>query len=139
VRKSRVLLLLIGTLAITLGGVLYALLGRDTPDLANYKRVRVGMSVDEVQAILGAGVEIDPKSVPGMVVAVNPADADAAQERDRRTGTQSTARDYPTRIKPLVEGDLILRWVNGKTGERVLIAFKDGKVCEKDYRNPNYL
>jgi hypothetical protein len=139
VRKSLVLLLLVAALAITLGGALYALLGRDSPDLANYKRVRVGMSVGEVQAILGPGEEIDPKSVPGVVVAVNPADAESARERDRRTGTQSTGRDYPTRIKPVVEGDLILRWVNGQTGERILIAFKDGKVCEKDYWDPNYL
>ena len=52
VRKSLVPLLLVAALAITLGGVLYALLGRDSPDLTDYKRIQVGMSVDEVVAQL---------------------------------------------------------------------------------------
>jgi hypothetical protein len=139
VRKSLAPLLLIAALGVTLGGVLYASL-KDSPDLANYKRVHVGMSVGEVQAILGPGAVVPQAEVPGVVRAVNQADEDATRERARRSdGPPSTARDYPTRIKPVVEGDHILRWVNGQTGERILIAFKDGKVCEKHYWDPNYL
>ena len=124
-RKSLVPLLLIAASGITLGVVVYALLGRDSPDFANDKRIQVGMSVDDV---------------PGVVRAENPSDEDAARERARRAGgSPSTAREYPTRIKPVVEGDHILSWVNDETGERILIAFKDGKVCEKHYWDSNYL
>jgi hypothetical protein len=131
--------LALAALGVALGGVLY-LLGRESPDFANYTRVRVGMSVDEVQAILGPGTVIPQAKVPTVVRAVNPADEDAARERARRSGgPPPTARDYPVRRKPLVEGDYILRWVNSETGERILVAFKDGKVCEKNYWDPNYL
>ena len=121
-------------------GACYWLFWMESADYRKYKRVQVGMSVDEVQAILGPGTPIGQEKVPGIVVAVNPADVDASLERARRAGrSPPTARDYPTRVKPVVEGDFILQWVNDKTGERILVAFKDGKVCEKDYWDPNYL
>ena len=131
-------------IAILLGGILsasfYYCLVADSRDYSNYKRIQVGMSVDEVQAILGPGTTVGQREVPGIVVAVNPGDEPASEERARRAGrSPPTARDYPTRIKPVVEGDTILRWVNGETGERILVAFRDGKVCEKHYWDPNYL
>ena len=139
-RKPLVRLLLVVSLGIALCGGLFTLLMRDSQDLANYKRVQAGMSVDEVRAILGPGTVIPQAQVPTFVVAVNPADVDASLERARRAGVaHPTVRDYPTRLKPIVEGDLILEWVNPRTGERILVAFKDGKVCEKNYWHPNYL
>ena len=98
------------------------------------------MSEDDVRAILGPGAVIPQADVPGVVRAENPSDEDAARERARRSGdSPPTARDYPTRIKPVVAGGHIVRWVNTETGERILIAFKDGKVCEKHFWDPNYL
>ncbi len=127
-------------LVVTLSSGLYALLLSDSHDFANYKRVRVGMSVDDVQALLGLGEVAIANDVPGIVVAVNPVDEKAAHEKWRRSGgPPPTARGYPTRIKPVVEGDYILKWVNSRTRERILVAFKDGKVCEKNYWDPNYL
>lgn len=121
-------------------GLLYVGFVMDSRDLANYKKVRVGMSVDEVQAILGAGTPVRQDEVPSIVVPVNPQDAEDSLERARRAGgPRPTVRDYPTRHKPVVEGDTILRWVNGETGERILVAFRGGRVCEKHYWDPNYL
>jgi len=57
----------------------------------------------------------------------------------RSSESPPTARNYATRIKPLVEGDHILQWVDHWTGERILVAFKGGIVFEKNYWNPNYL
>lgn len=98
------------------------------------------MSMDELEAILGPGTAVNQDNVPSIVVAVNPLDEDLANAKARRSGgSPPTLRDYPTRLKPVVEGDLILEWVNAETGERVLVAFKGGMVCEKHYWNPNYL
>jgi hypothetical protein len=140
VRKSLFRLLLAAFLGAILGGCCYVCFWMESPDFANYKRVQVGMSVEEVEAILGPGTPVGQAEVPQIVVAVSPEDAVAARERERRPGgPPSTARNYPTRLKPVVEGDHILMWVSGKTGERILVAFKDGKACEKHYHDPNYL
>jgi hypothetical protein len=133
-------LVLIGALLGVLIGFYYYRFVMDSPEYRNYKQVQIGMSVDEVQAILGPGTAVNQSEVPGIVVAVNPGDEVASEERARRSGRPPpTIRDYPTRIKPVVEGDYILQWVNSRTGERILVAFRDGKVCEKDYWDPNYL
>jgi hypothetical protein len=121
-------------------GVCIHLLCRDSRDLANYKKVQIGMTVDEVQAILGTGTPVRQTEVPSIVVALNPKDEEAARERARMNGgPPSTARDYPTKHKPVVEGDHILKWKNAETGELILVAFKEGRVCEKYFYDANYL
>ncbi len=133
-------LLLTAVLSLVLLGLGYVYLSMDSRDFTNYNAVRVGMSVEEVEAILGPGTEVKQKYVPSIVVPVNPQDAVDSLERARKSGAPPpTARDYPTRNKPVVEGDYILQWVNSETGERIIVAFKDGKVCEKYYYDPNYL
>lgn len=143
-RKSYAVLLgLVALLGGLAGGAVYALFWMQSPDFTNYSRIRVGMSVDDVQAILGPGTTIPGSEVPGIVVAVNSADDAAAavvREKAIRSGVSPpTARNYPTRIRGVVEGDTILRWQNSSTGERILVAFQDGKVCDKHYYDPNYL
>ncbi len=97
------------------------------------------MSVDDVQAILGPGTVVPASQVPGIVVAVNPADDAAAREKAIRSGVSPpTVRSYPTRIRGVVEGDTVFRWENSSTGERILVAFRDGKVCDKHYYDQNY-
>lgn len=74
------------------------------------------------------------------MVPVDSQDAVDSLERARRSGgPPPTVQDFPTRSKPVVEGDYILRWVNNRTGERILVAFKDGRVCARHYWDPNYL
>lgn len=132
-------LLLVGLLGAILLGLFCGWYSSDSPDYRNYKLIQTGMSIEEVQAILGPGTEIDSKEVPGVVVPVDPDEARASYERANRVGTIPTARDYRTRIKPVVEGDYVLRWVNSRTFERILVAFRDGKVSEKHCWDPNYL
>lgn len=135
-RKSLVFLLVFVLVGIACcGGLFYVVFWQDSPDFAKYKRIQVGMSVDEVQAILGLGTRINQSDVPQIEVFVNPADEKAAAEKMKKLGPRWTTkiRDYPMRPKPIVEGDLILKWENDRTGARILIAFRDGKVCEKDY------
>ena len=133
-------LLLTAALGLVLLGLAYVYLSMDSRDFANYKEVRVGMSVEEVEAILGPSTLVKQEDLPTDIAPVNPQDAVDSLERTRKSGaTPPTARDYPTRHKPVVEGDYILQWKNSETGERILVAFKDGKVCEKHYFDPNYL
>lgn len=133
-------LLLAALLSLIFLGLFYVCFERESHDFAIYKVVQVGMSVDEVQAILGPGTSVTQEEVPTIVVAVNPQDAENAREKARKSGgPPPTVRDYPTRSKPVVEGDYILRWVNSKTGECILVAFKDDRVYEKYYHDPNYL
>jgi hypothetical protein len=115
-----------------LGGLLDWVFG-DSPAYQNYQRLQVGMTVAEVEAILGPGTPVKQADVPQMVVPVNPADAEASRDRARRAGVVPTARDYPTRNKPVVEGDSILIWEDANKQWRILVGFREGKVCEKDF------
>ena len=113
---------------------------KDSDHLTSFRRVQVGMSVDEVQAILGPGTQVAQVEVPTNVIPVNLQDAIDSADRARKSNrSPPTFRDYPTRLKPVVEGDYILRWVDSRTGERILVAFKEGMVCEKQFYDPNYL
>lgn len=129
-------LILEGGLVVLAAG---ALLGRfwfGEPDRfrAGYERVQVGMTLADVEAVLGPGTEIKLSEVPTRLVSLNPAAERAADERARRTGSPlPTVRSFPTRVKPVVAGDRVLRWRGEQNGARILIGFKDGRVIEKDY------
>ena len=119
--------------------VLYSFLfPPDSTHYSNYQRIQEGMTLEEVQTILGPGTEIDLNEVPGIVVAENPAEELAFLQKARREGTTPTSRSYPTRVKPVVEGDRVFRWIDEKTQERILVAFRNGKVCEKRFWDLNY-
>jgi hypothetical protein len=122
---------------LTVGLAGYWLVTRDSPEEKNFKRVTVGMSVEEVEAILGPGTVMKQSEVMSYRVAVNPDEEAAFAERHRKAGTVPTARDYATRNRHVVEGDLIYHWESGYY--ETWIAFKDGKVCEKYLHNWNYL
>jgi len=142
VRKALITLLSIAVCGIILAGTYYVystyyVYFWESPEFTKYRRIQVGMSVEEVQAILGPGTALNQTDVPTFVVAVNPKDAEAAKEKARRSGLPSpTTRDYPIRHQYVVEGDSILQWI-GRTGERILVAFKGGEVCQKDYWEPS--
>ena len=111
----------------------------ETQFYQDFKKIRKGMSLEEVEAFLGTGTLTSQKSIPGMVVPINPDDGAASNEHARKKGTLPTSRDYPTRVKPVVEGDVILLWKNNDMNESIYIAFKDGKVCETFFHSLNYL
>ncbi len=110
---------------------------REPAELRAFNRVEVGMSLEEVEALLGPGEVIDQRNVPSHVVAVNPAEEQAFRERARLAGTVPTARDYATRNNPLVEGDVDYYWELGYL--EIWMAFKNGRVCEKYCHDWNYL
>ena len=85
-RKPLSPLLSLAVLGALVLGLFYSQFVADSRDYSNYKRVQVGMSVDEVQAVLGPGTPVNQAEVPGIVVAMNPADAVAAREKAKRSG-----------------------------------------------------
>jgi hypothetical protein len=125
-RKLVLTLTLIAAFGVILCGGLYILVASDPPEFASYNRIHVGMSVDDVEAILGPGTAVAQSEVPQTVRAVNPAD-------ERFLAPNATCRTYPTRLKPVVEGDHILKWRYCTNSRTIWIAFRDGLVCEKHY------
>jgi hypothetical protein len=100
----------------------------------NYQRVQAGMNLEEVQALLGPGTEIERRWVPQEVrpkpgVVVPP------------PGPNATVRDYPVVEVPVVDGDRFFRWEADapwlQSGAYIIIAFRDGKVCDKTYWEPS--
>jgi hypothetical protein len=85
---------------------------RDRPaSVATYSQVEIGMTVDEVEAILGRGKEIPRSEVPLL--------------------------GGP--MRPAVEGTSFYRWkdeANAMTPE-IVLGFENGKVCNKWYWEPS--
>jgi hypothetical protein len=84
-----------------------------TVSYGNYLRIRNGMTLDEVERILGPGKEIDQPPFIG--------------DYSRPPGQYARAA---------VEGDEFYRWQAGY--DSVTIGFRSGKVCDKYYKNWNY-
>lgn len=136
-QKRTTYVMLVACVGIASGVLFIWWIVREPSEVRAYNRIEVGMSVEEVEAILGAGTVINQAQVPSYVVAVNPDEEAAFFERHRKAGTIPTVRDYATRYKPFVEGDVIYLWKWGYY--EIWLAFKDGKVCEKWFRDLNYL
>jgi hypothetical protein len=111
----------------------------DSTHYLKYQRIKRGMTLEEVEAILGPGTEIDFREIPEIVVAVDPAEERADHRKASRGRTDPTSRPYPTRLRPVVMGQEVFRWVDDRIRERILVAFKDGKVCETHFWDPNSL
>ena len=107
-----------------------------TPNFRGYAQVRIGMSVEEVEAILGRGTLVHPDDVP---CDLGPVRSDAAPRKRAASPAgpasplpDSPAPTRPVVIRPVVEGDLILRWENARSGAWILVAFRNGRACQKD-------
>lgn len=74
----------------------------------DYDRIGIGMSVPEVERILGPGRPISREQVP--------------------TGPNSQC---------LVKGDRFLKWSGQKIQTEIIIGFKENKVCDKWYWEPS--
>jgi hypothetical protein len=85
----------------------------------NYIKIREGMTLGEVEAILGPGVEIPKSRLPET--------------------PDFTEPDPEKRSKPVVTGEQISRWSKGRIpGEtEIIIGFKDGRVCDKWFWEPS--
>ena len=82
----------------------------------NYERIRVGMPLAEVEALLGApGQEIAPEDFP-----LSP------------DFSQPVPWKQP---KPVVNGDRFFRWVapENYNGGAIIVGIKNGTVCDKWY------
>ena len=138
-RKTRVWSIIV-VAAFLATSVFYAYLTSTSADYNRYQKIQTGMSEAEVQEILGTGRIIRQEEVPSIVVAVNPKDVDDANEAAKRAGiSHPTARNYPIRHAPRIEGDRIMLWENPITGEKIYVAFREGKVCAKLFHDLNYL
>jgi hypothetical protein len=78
-----------------------------------FAKIEIGMTLDEVEAILGPGKQIsvaDVTAVPG------------APDAERKG-------DLYLRL----DGDQFFRWKETETGTEILVGVRNGKVCDRDY------
>jgi hypothetical protein len=122
---------------LALGIAGYWFVSQESQEEQKFKRIVDGMTVEEVEAILGTGEIISQSNVPSYRVAVNAQEVEAYHERHRKAGTVPTGREFETRDKYLVEGEVIYQWRSGCF--EIWVAFKDDKVCEKHLKDWNYL
>ena len=78
----------------------------------NLSHVKIGMNRQEVESILGPGVKIE--GVPS-------------------TPDFDKPIDSPERIRPVVTGDEFLEWQGPVNGQKIIVGFRKGKVCDKWY------
>src|SRR5262249_9118926 len=89
--------------------------GEENKLFNTYQRINLGMSLKEVQALLGPGSEIPASEVP--------------QSPD------FSELDPDKRSKPVVNGDKYYIWI--VKGKKVVIGTTDDKVCGKWYWEPS--
>lgn len=83
----------------------------------NYERIRPGMTVAEVERLLGApGAEVRERELPGVV-------------------NWDVPVDHPKRIKAVVTGERCLRWERGDS--YIVVSLRREKVAEKWYWEPS--
>jgi hypothetical protein len=73
----------------------------------NYGKIRPGMTVSEVEAILGSGQELEGKYVP-----------------------------Y-THTGPVSSGERFFKWEDRTTARKVWVGIRSGRVCDKWYWEPS--
>jgi hypothetical protein len=131
-----VVVLLMVALPVGLVGACYFWLGRPEfwlgPFYRNYQRIEVGMTLEQVETILGPGQKIHPGDVPTYRREVPPPGV-----KYEPPGPTVTAYRYPTKEVPVVEGDRFYRWLEHpdrpNSTSFIVVAFRDGKVSGKFY------
>jgi hypothetical protein len=84
---------------------------------ANFERISPGMSLVDVEDLLGShGNEIPEPELPSIV-------------------DWGVPVGHPRRIKPVVTGDRYIRWVEGSS--YIIISMRGGMVAEKWYWEPS--
>jgi hypothetical protein len=114
-RKRSFLIVLVITLAISALGAWWCRSG--TFSRWNFSRIRPGMSLEQVEALLGgSGQEIVESHVPGIV------------DWNERV-------DSPKRVKAIIAGERFFRWE--EDGCYIIVSLKAGVVFEKHYWEPS--
>jgi hypothetical protein len=97
----------------------------------DYDKIAVGMTLSEVETLIGPGTEIDRSSLPKthrLKAGVHP----------NRVGPQVTVVDHDLfEIVPVVDGDVFHRWTENGGGSYVILGFRNGRVCDKWYWEPS--
>lgn len=84
---------------------------------ANYERIRPGMTLAEVEQLLGGpGFEVSEPELPHIV--------------DRTVPV-----DHAGRLKPVVSGERYMRWEDGYS--YIIVSFRGDGVAEKWYWEPS--
>ena len=87
---------------------------------ANYERIRPGMTVEEVERLMGSqGYEVSVENGLPQVV------------------DHDVPFDHPKRLKPVVSGERCLSWGDAGTYRQVIVSLRDGVVAEKWYWEPS--
>jgi hypothetical protein len=103
---------------VLLGAVVFSCLPEDPEeiDYRAYQKIQKGATLQEVRAVFGPGKRLDVKAVP-------------VGRFETKSGT---------RIKPLVEGDLLYVWDRNR--HKIYIGFdEDGKLVSKFFWSINCL
>ena len=74
----------------------------------NYEAVEIGMTLMQVEAILGPGQQIPAKNLP-----------------------------TTTGMTPVVHGEQYFEWQDKDADREIIVAFSRGKVCDKWYWEPS--
>jgi len=74
----------------------------------NYDKIKNGMTLTQVEAILGPGQSIPQVEVPTTTGGI-----------------------------PFVRGDEVHCWKDGETGSRILLGFSSGRVSDRSYWEPS--
>jgi hypothetical protein len=109
-KNASIVALLLVPLLCTLA-VYFALCVFPGPTQCNYGRVSTGMTLSDVEAILGPGDEIPPGAVP-------------VHARDKRGNIE------------FVTGDRFFQWPKGRGpfmagGRQIIIGMRNDRVCDK--------
>jgi hypothetical protein len=81
-----------------------------------FKKITLGMSLDEVEAILGPGRQIPVGSVT------------------RGRGSPSARETW--NLDLVIDGDQFFEWRDDEHGKRIELGMRDGKVCDKFFWEP---
>jgi len=73
----------------------------------NYKKIKIGMTVGEAEAILGPSQELGWEWVP--------------RSPDG----------------PVISGERFFKWEDGKTGRKVWVGVRSGRICNQWYWEPS--
>src|SRR5207302_1670877 len=94
-----------------------------------YDQVQVGMTLTEVESILGPGSQISAKDLSGKLI-TKPG---FVEPPDPPGGPPRTVRMAPAVVVPEVQGDQFYQWWNPDHSEYSLVGMRDGKVCDKTF------
>jgi hypothetical protein len=105
-----------GAITLLIGFVVVLLCWREkrrVVDWSSYLEIRIGMSLDEANGILGEGEKVPPSALPGIVDFNGPI----------------------PRVIPAVKGQEFYKWSDGTN--KIIVGIRDGSIVDKYYWAPD--